>query len=96
MSGDSQYLQLLREQMALFDQLAKVRTERNDIRELKMDTWDKHRPRFETNAAFHEMWRSTEHFRRVEVLNDHEEEILVALDRMKAKLDHLRYAGLAA
>ena len=93
-SSENHYLQQLRLQMELFDQLAKVRCEKNDIHDAKMSAWDAHRHKLASNGEFAAMWRSTELFKRTKALTEREEDILVQIERMKTRLEHLRYAGL--
>lgn len=92
--GEVNYLQLLREQIGLFGQLAEVRSEKNSLRDLKLRLWDERRPELSSNAQFEVLWRSTASGEREHDLGKKEREILSQIEKMETLVEHFRFAGL--
>ena len=88
------YLQLLREEIDLFKELADIRKEKNDLRDAKFRAWDQHRYQLKSNKEFEEFWQTAKPVGIDEHLRVRESEIFGQLDRMKVVLEHLRFAGL--
>ena len=93
-AGEVNYLQLLRDDVDLLQQLADVRKKKNDLHDARMRAWDQHRPQLKSNGAFEEYWRMANPPEVDEDLRRQERDILARLDKMQTVLEHLRFSGL--
>jgi hypothetical protein len=92
---DAGYLQTLRRGIALYQALAEVRSERNDVHDAKMRAWDETRPKLTSNAEFEAMWRQARPAGKDEEIARCERELMNELAKVHTVLEHLKYAGLA-
>jgi hypothetical protein len=91
---DAGYLQILRKQIALYQALADVRSERNDLHDAKMRAWDEHRPRLNSNGEFEELWREARPPGVDEEIDSRERELIGEIAKGHTLLEHLQFAGL--
>ncbi|MGH6769320.1 MAG: hypothetical protein ACRECO_09930 [Xanthobacteraceae bacterium] len=87
-------LQLLRQEIKLFQELGEVRSERNDIREARIREWDEHRHELTSNLEFETLWRKTAAGERDNALQSREGAIIGELKKIRVTLEHLHFAGL--
>ena len=88
------YLQLLRKEVALYQELADVRAERNDLNDAKMRAWYEHRPKVDTNREFEELWLQANAPGIYADIDRREHEVRAEIAKVEKVLDHLRFAGL--
>jgi hypothetical protein len=93
-SQEGGYLQLLRKQIALYQALADVRAERNDLHDAKMRAWDEHRPNLNSNGEFEALWLKAKPAGKEEEFAQREREVMGELAKVRTVLDHLTFAGL--
>ena len=96
MSGQDEagYLQLLRKEMSLYQAIADVRAERNDLHDAKMRAWDELRPKLATNREFEELWLKAKPPGKEADIARRERALLAEVDKVRNVLEHLSFAGL--
>jgi hypothetical protein len=87
-------LQLLRQEITLFQELGEVRSERNDIRESRIREWDEHRHELTSNLEFETLWRKTAAGERDKTLQAREGAILGELKKIRVMIAQSRIASL--
>ena len=88
------YVQLLRKEIELYQALAGVRAERNDLHDAKMRAWDEHRPKLNSNREFEELWLKAKPPGKDEAIEKRERELKGEIAKVLTILDHLKFAGL--
>ena len=88
------YLQLLRKEIALYQALADVRAERNDLHDAKMRAWDENRPKVNSNREFEELWLKANPPGKSAEIDKRERDVKAEIARVQTILDHLKFAGL--
>ena len=91
---EPRYLELLRKQIVLYQDLAENRSERNDLRDAEARAWDEWRHKLASNKQFEEIWRQAGEAGRCSDLERREQEIKTELDQIRKLLEHLSFAGL--
>jgi hypothetical protein len=91
---DARYLQLLRKEIALYQALADLRAERNDLNDAKMRAWHENRLKVSSNKEFEELWLQANSPGVYDDIDRREHNLRVEIARTRTLLDHLKFAGL--
>ena len=84
----------MRKEVALFQALADVRAERNDLNDAKMRAWYENRPKVDSNKAFDDLWLKANSSGNGAEFDKRERDLKAEIAKIEKILDHLRYAGL--